>query len=136
MRYQLNEKRSPTYLLPITAADANPIPEKREPTYVVFIDADGNPIDMGGGSATVTWDAITGKPTTFAPTIGSTASTAAAGNHTHAVAAITGLQTALDAKLTATKAATQANSTATDVAGLLADFNALLAKLKTAGIML
>ncbi|WP_308354332.1 head fiber protein [Serratia marcescens] len=31
--------------------------------------------------------------------------------------------------------ATQANSTATDVAGLVTDFNALLAKLKAAGIM-
>lgn len=41
----------------------------------------------------------------------------------------------LNAKLTATKAATQANSTATDVAGLVTDFNALLAKLKAAGIM-
>lgn len=41
----------------------------------------------------------------------------------------------LNAKLTASKAATQANSTATDVAGLVADFNALLAKLKAAGIM-
>lgn len=38
-------------------------------------------------------------------------------------------------KLTATKATVQANSTATDVAGLVSDFNALLAKLKTAGIM-
>ena len=34
-----------------------------------------------------------------------------------------------------TPAANQADSTASDVAGLLADFNALLAKLKTAGIM-
>lgn len=33
------------------------------------------------------------------------------------------------------KAATQADSTATDIEGLVADFNALLAKLKTAGIM-
>jgi len=33
------------------------------------------------------------------------------------------------------KAATQANSTATDVAGLVADFNSLLAKLKAAGLM-
>ncbi|MGE5390901.1 MAG: head fiber protein [Deltaproteobacteria bacterium] len=32
-------------------------------------------------------------------------------------------------------AAYQANSTASDVAGLVTDFNALLAKLKTAGIM-
>lgn len=67
--------------------------------------------------------------------LGTTASTAAAGNHTHTIANVTGLQTALDAKLTASKAATQANSTATDVTGLVADFNALLAKLKTAGIM-
>ena len=34
-----------------------------------------------------------------------------------------------------TPAANQANSTAADVAGLLTDFNALLAKLKTAGLM-
>lgn len=67
--------------------------------------------------------------------LGTTASTAAAGNHTHTIANITGLQTALDGKLTATKVATQANSTATDVAGLVTDFNALLAKLKAAGIM-
>lgn len=32
-------------------------------------------------------------------------------------------------------AAAQANSTATDVPGLVADFNALLAKLRTAGIL-
>lgn len=33
------------------------------------------------------------------------------------------------------KMASQADSTATDVAGLLADFNALLAKARAAGIM-
>lgn len=33
------------------------------------------------------------------------------------------------------QAAAQANSTATDVAGLVTDFNALLAKLRTAGIL-
>lgn len=33
-------------------------------------------------------------------------------------------------------AATQANSTASTVAGIVADFNGLLAKLKAAGIML
>lgn len=33
------------------------------------------------------------------------------------------------------KMAAQADSTATDVAGLLADFNALLAKARTAGLM-
>lgn len=36
---------------------------------------------------------------------------------------------------TVKKAATQANSTATDAAGVVADFNALLTKLKAAGIM-
>lgn len=48
---------------------------------------------------------------------------------------ITNLTTDLAAKLSATKAAVQADSTATDVAGLVADFNALLAKLRTAGII-
>lgn len=33
------------------------------------------------------------------------------------------------------KMTTQANSTATDIAGLVADFNALLAKLKAVGLM-
>ncbi|WP_396021749.1 MULTISPECIES: head fiber protein [Bacillus subtilis group] len=41
----------------------------------------------------------------------------------------------LDKKLTASQAAAQADSTATDVEGLVADLNALLAKLKTAKIM-
>ncbi|MNW28297.1 Phage tail repeat like protein [compost metagenome] len=59
----------------------------------------------------------------------------AASSHTHTIANVTNLQTTLDGKLTATKAATQAASTATDVAGLLADFNALLTKLKAANIM-
>lgn len=36
---------------------------------------------------------------------------------------------------TVKKAAAQADSTATDVAGLKADFNALLAKLRTAGVI-
>jgi len=36
---------------------------------------------------------------------------------------------------TVKRAAAQANSTATDVAGLVTDFNALLAKLRTAGIL-
>ena len=39
---------------------------------------------------TVTWESVDGKPATFPPTIGSTATTAAAGNHVHAWGAITG----------------------------------------------
>lgn len=41
------------------------------------------------------------------------------------------LKTALDAK----KTITQADSTATTIVGLVADFNSLLAKLKSAGLM-
>lgn len=45
------------------------------------------------------------------------------------------LRQALEASASMEPAATQANSTATDVAGLVTDFNALLAKLKAAGLM-
>ena len=44
----------------------------------------------GGGGGSTAWADITGKPATFAPTIGATAATAAAGNHNHAVAADAG----------------------------------------------
>ncbi len=39
------------------------------------------------GNYQPTWAQVTGKPSTFAPEIGDTASTAAAGNHDHAVTA-------------------------------------------------
>lgn len=45
------------------------------------------------------------------------------------------ISTQLSAKLTATKAATQADSVAATLPALVTDFNALLAKLKAAGIM-
>ncbi|MDM5188608.1 head fiber protein [Bacillus sp. DX4.1] len=80
--------------------------------------------ESSGGTITVAWSDIDGKPSTFSPS-----------THTHTIANVTNLQTSLDAKLTAIKAAPQANSTATDIAGLVTDFNALLAKLKTAGVM-
>ena len=41
----------------------------------------------------------------------------------------------LNDAIAAKTAATQADSTATEVVGLVTDFNALLAKLKTAGLM-
>lgn len=68
-------------------------------------------IAVAGGGA-VAWADITGKPTTFAP-----------------VAATTSVVGGVK------MAATQANTVATDVAGLVTDFNALLSKLKAAGIM-
>jgi hypothetical protein len=88
----------------------------------------GVEVTPGGGSSSASWTDISGKPSTFPPTIGSTSATAAAGNHTH--------DAATASKLGFVKmAAAQANSTATDVAGLVTDFNALLAKLKAAGQM-
>lgn len=47
---------------------------------------------------------------------------------------ITNLTTDLAGKLTASKVAAQADSTATDVAGVVADLNALLAKLRASGV--
>lgn len=44
----------------------------------------------GSGGGSTAWADITGKPATFAPTIGATAATAAAGNHNHAVTADAG----------------------------------------------
>lgn len=45
------------------------------------------------------------------------------------------VETALAAKLTATQGAAQADSVAADTAAMVVDFNALLAKLRTAGII-
>ena len=42
-------------------------------------------LDDLGALQVATWGDITGKPTTFAPIIGSTVTTAASGNHNHAV---------------------------------------------------
>ena len=85
-------------------------------------------VDGVGGDGAVSWNDITGKPATFAPTIGTTATTAKAGNYTppNASTSVKGL---------VNQAATQTNTAATDVAGLVTDFNALLDKLKAAGIM-
>lgn len=80
--------------------------------------------EAGGGNISVSWTDINGKPGTFPPA-----------THTHTIANVTDLQNTLNTKLTANKVAAQPNSTATDVAGLVADFNSLLAKLKSAGVM-
>lgn len=96
----------------------------------------------GGGGGAVAWADITGKPATFPPTIGTTATTAKAGNYVPSWTEVTSKPTTF-APVTATTsvvggvkmAATQANTVATDVAGLVTDFNALLSKLKAAGIM-
>lgn len=53
---------------------------------VAFVDAEGNPADLGGGDAAVAWADVTGKPSTFTPAA-----------HTHEIAEVTGLQDAIDA---------------------------------------
>lgn len=132
---------------------------------------------------TAAWATVTGKPTTFAPIVGTGATQAAAGNHTHAgltadaaagtasirtlgtsatsaaagdhthaglTAGAAGVATVRAIGTTATTAAagnhthagllagtapTVADSAATDVAGLVADYNALLAALRTRGVL-
>lgn len=53
--------------------------------FVIIGDVPGG----GGEPGPVAWADVTGKPTTFAPIVGTTATTAAAGNHTHAAAVVT-----------------------------------------------
>lgn len=111
--------------------------------------------------ATVQWGDVQGKPTTFAPIIGTTSTTALAGDTAiPAASAVAGAALAAAGAVGASAAyaradhvhpipgvsagavrgtvliqAAQANSVAADVATLVTDFNALLAKLRTAGIL-
>lgn len=115
---------------------------------VVFVEkqADGNYAYVDPSDVDVTWSDIQGKPSTFPPSshthaitdvngLQSALDSKAAASHTHSISQVSGLQSALDSKLTASQAEAQADSTAEDVATLVADFNALLAKLRAAGIM-
>lgn len=52
---------------------------------VVEAGAEVEGLEGGGGSTA--WADVTGKPTTFPPTVGTSATTAAAGNHNHAITA-------------------------------------------------
>lgn len=88
----LPKNRMPDFYEVIPASAAPALPHGRFPSYLVFLDANGQAIDMV-----------------------SLATTSTAG--------------------TVKKAATQAASTASDVAGVVADLNALISKLKAAGIM-
>lgn len=136
----LNHSRQPDYIQVIPAAEATSLPEKREPNYAVFVDADGNPVDMGGGgggsvtSNSITDATATGKAVltaanqaaartaigagTSSLTIGTTASTAAAGNHVHPASAVT--------------ATAIAPGTATNVQGILAELAARITALENA----
>ncbi|MEG1123065.1 MAG: hypothetical protein RSE62_12775 [Citrobacter sp.] len=82
----------------------------------------GLPRSLKGAKISAAWADITGKPATFTPTVGTTATTAMAGNKVPTATQRGGvlLQTA------------QADSAA---APTQAEFNALLAKLRAAGII-
>lgn len=85
-----------------------------------YLDDSGHFTPVTAGA--VTWSSITGKPSTFDPTIGTTATTAMAGNKTPTTTDRGGvLQQAAIADLTA--APTQQN------------VNAILAALRAAGLL-
>lgn len=85
----------------------------------------GLPRSLKGAKISAAWPDITGKPSTFTPTVGTTATTAMAGNKVPTTTQRGGVLLQ----------AAQANTSASDVAGLVTDFNALLAKLRAAGII-
>ncbi|WP_406412070.1 hypothetical protein OG923_24390 [Streptomyces halstedii] len=92
----------------------------------VVVDPDGTrrPLtevlaELAGGEAQpVAWDDITGRPATYPPTVGTTAATAAAGNHTHTAGAVT--------------ATAVGPGTATTVQGILAELSARITELEGA----
>lgn len=85
----------------------------------------GLPRSLKNASFSVSWTEVTGKPSTFTPTVGTTATTAMAGNKVPTSTQRGGVLLQ----------AAQANTAAADVAGLVTDFNALLVKLRAAGII-
>ena len=82
----------------------------------------GLPRSLKGAKISAAWADITGKPTTFTPTVGTTATTAMAGNKVPTTTQRGGVLLQ----------AAQADS---DAAPTQAEFNALLAKLRAAGIL-
>lgn len=82
----------------------------------------GLPRSLKGAKISAAWADITGKPTTFTPTVGTTATTAMAGNKVPTTTQRGGVL----------QQAAQADSAA---APTQAEFNALLAKLRAAGIL-
>lgn len=82
----------------------------------------GLPRSLKGAKISAAWADITGKPSTFTPTVGTTATTAMAGNKVPTTTQRGGVLLQ----------AAQADSAA---APTQAEFNALLAKLRAAGII-
>lgn len=84
-------------------------PEQTELTAGQFVgrlelfNEDGTPWTPDTGTTTVSWGQITDKPSTFPPTIGSTATTAVAGNDPR----LTDQRTPVDRSVSAPKLATE-----------------------------
>lgn len=82
----------------------------------------GLPRSLAGAEISAAWDDITGKPATFTPAVGTTATTAMAGNKVPTTNQRGGVLLQ----------AAQADVAATPTQ---AEYNALLAKLRAAGIL-
>ncbi|MFE7624630.1 hypothetical protein [Streptomyces sp. NPDC057509] len=128
------------------ALDAGVAPDGEDPGTVIRV-APLRTVGLGGGGGgggSTAWDDITGKPATFAPTIGATATTAVAGNDARLTAAAAGTAsvraigttatTALAGNTTATTVPATAISpgTATTVQGILAELAARITTLESA----
>lgn len=99
--------------------DAATVDESQVLGRIALFDAAGNPIELGaGGEVSVAWVDVSGKPSTFPPTIGTTATTAKAGN---------AVQTATETTATAV-----APGTSTNVQGILAELSARITALENA----
>lgn len=111
-------------------------------------DSPSDLVGEGGGGA-VAWADVTGKPSTFPPTIGTTAATAVAGNDSRLTAGAAGTATVRALGTTATTAcagndarlmtgsATAVNNATefADLAAATAAYNTLLAALRTRGVI-
>jgi len=82
----------------------------------------GLPRSLAGAEISAAWDDVTGKPATFAPTVGTTSTTAMAGNKVPTATQRGGVLL-------------QSAQTDSAAAPTQAEFNALLAKLRSAGII-
>lgn len=82
----------------------------------------GLPRSLAGAEISAAWDDVTGKPATFTPTVGTTATTAMAGNKVPTSTQRGGVLL-------------QAAQPDVAAAPTQAEYNALLAKLRSAGIL-
>lgn len=82
----------------------------------------GLPRSLAGAEISAAWDDVTGKPATFTPTVGTTATTAMSGNKVPTTTQRGGVLL-------------QAAQPDVAAAPTMAEYNALLAKLRSAGIL-